>query len=72
VQISFDQTGCGKRNMAVLKPEIPITQLPGEIETKFKMKILHFYIFEVQQSNGIVQILSVSISPGADKLIQVF
>ena len=31
VQTLSDQTGCGKSNMAATKPEIPISQLPGEI-----------------------------------------
>ena len=42
VQILSDQTGYGKSNMAAPKPEIPISQLPGEIETKFQWQNLHF------------------------------
>ena len=37
-----DQTGCGKSKMAATKPEIPLSQLPGEIETKFRRLNLHF------------------------------
>ena len=42
VQTLSDQTGCGKLNMAASKPEIRISQLPGEIETKFQRLNLHF------------------------------
>ena len=36
VQILSDQTGCGKSNMAASKLGTPISQLPGEIETKLQ------------------------------------
>ena len=36
LRVLADQTGCGKSKMAATKPEIPISQLPGEIETKLQ------------------------------------
>ena len=42
LQVLSDPTGCGKSNMAASKPEIPMSQLPGEIETKFQRLNLHF------------------------------
>jgi len=32
LQILSDQSGCVKSNIAASKPEIPISQLPGETE----------------------------------------
>ena len=42
MQILPDQTGCGKFNMAASEPEIPTSQLPSGIETKFQRLNLHF------------------------------
>jgi len=38
----LNQTGSGKSNMAAFKPEILISQLLDEIETKFRRLHLHF------------------------------
>ena len=42
VQYGGLQTGSKKSKMAVSKPEISISQLPDEIETKFQRLNLHF------------------------------
>jgi len=36
VILLYDQTGSGKSKMMASKPEIPMSLLPGEIETKFQ------------------------------------
>jgi len=41
VQILSDQTGSGKCNMAASTPEILLSQLLDEIETKFRRLDLH-------------------------------
>jgi len=41
VEIPSDQTGFGKSNMVASKPEIPISQHTGLIETKFQRLNLH-------------------------------
>jgi len=57
VQMLFDQTGCGELNIAAFKPEIPIYQLPGEIETKFQRLNLYFR-GKALEHLGLEQILS--------------
>ena len=41
---NLNQTGSRNRNMAASKPEIPIFQLPDEIETIFQRINLHFRV----------------------------
>ena len=39
---NLNQTGSRNCNMAASEPEMPISQLPGEIETKFQRLNQHF------------------------------
>ena len=69
--------GCDKSNMATSKPEIPRSQLPGEIETKFQRHIgyttsglvgqyLHwFHSIAESRKCRFSRCDSVSISPGS-------
>ena len=62
VALILDRVGCGKSNMTAYKPEIPESQLSGEIETKFQQ--LPTFL---RSSNrmGLVQLLS--DQPGCSK-----
>ena len=42
VALRSDRAGSDKCKMAAPKPEIPISLVPGEIETKFQRLNLHF------------------------------